>query len=261
MILISLFVFIIGLVFGSFFNVLIYRLPRKESISFPPSHCTHCNSAIKWYDNIPVLSFIFLRGRCRKCKNKISIQYPIIEVITGIMFMAIFIKESFTLFSVVYIVFFSSLLIVSVIDIKTKEINLIHLILPGITLMTGLLLQEFKVISPDLLGTPYVALKTALFGAAVGGLFIFLVRFFGGRILKQEAMGEGDIYIAILMGLAVGYRILFYAMIFAGVFGLIAFIAIPIIKKDKEIPFAPFLSMGLFTVFMLEEIFRRFNLI
>jgi leader peptidase (prepilin peptidase)/N-methyltransferase len=175
--------------------------------------------------------------------------------------MAIFIKESFTLFSVVYIVFFSSLLIVSVIDIKTKEINLIHLILPGITLMTGLLLQEFKVISPDLSGTPYVVLKTALFGAAVGGLFIFLVRFFGGRILKQEAMGEGDIYIAILMGLAVGYRILFYAMIFAGVFGLIAFIAIPIIKKDKEIPFAPFLSMGLFTVFMLEEIFRRFNLI
>jgi len=92
MILLYISILIIGFIFGSFFNVLIYRLPKKESILFPSSHCQNCNNEIKWYDNIPILSYILLRGRCRYCKEKISIQYPIIEFLTGIIFILIIIK-------------------------------------------------------------------------------------------------------------------------------------------------------------------------
>jgi len=93
----DIFVFILGLVFGSFFNVCIYRMPRGESIVFPPSHCTHCNNRLKFYDMIPVLSYIFLRGRCRYCKEKISIKYPIIELLTGFSFLLIYLRYGISL--------------------------------------------------------------------------------------------------------------------------------------------------------------------
>jgi len=261
MILLYISILIIGFIFGSFFNVLIYRLPKKESILFPSSHCQNCNNEIKWYDNIPILSYILLRGRCRYCEEKISIQYPIIEFLTGIIFILIIIKGGLTLFSLIYIIYFSSLLIVSVIDFKTKEINLINLIIPFVALLVGLLLYEFTDLNEEILGAPFISLQQALIGSVTGGAFIFLIRFIGSRLVKREVMGEGDIYIAVLIGFALGYKLFFYSMIFAGIFGLAAFLFVPYIRKDKEIPFAPFLSMGLFVVYMLEKVFRILNLL
>ena len=261
MILMYLLICVLGFVFGSFFNVLIYRLPKKESFVFPSSHCPNCAKEIKWHDNIPIFSYILLKGRCRECNEKISMQYPMIELLTGIVFLLIFMKEGLTLFFAVYVVYFSSLLIVSAIDMKTKEINLYHLVFPFIVLIAVLVIYDFGIIKNEFVGTPFCELPDGLLGGIIGGGFIFAVRFLGSRILKQEAMGEGDIYIAILMGMLLGYRIFFYSMILAGAFGLIAFVFVPYIKKSREIPFAPFMSMGVFASYLLEPIFRGLNLL
>ena len=130
---IYIFIFIIGLVFGSFYNVVGLRLPNKESIIMPGSHCTMCKHKIKFYDNIPVLSYIFLRGKCRYCNEKISIIYPIFELITGLLFLLCFIKFGFSLKFISSIIIISTLIVISISDIK-------YYIIPDSVLIFGSLL-------------------------------------------------------------------------------------------------------------------------
>lgn len=254
MILIYAVVFILGLIFGSFFNVLIYRLPKKESIVFPASHCPSCNNRIAPYDNIPVLSYIILGGKCRHCKTHISAIYPAVELITGIMFLSIVLKYGFSILSAILIISYSVLLILSFIDLRYKEINVFWLILPSILLL-GLYIADFREFIS--LNHYFNDLVDALIGMAAGLALIFIIRFAGKLILKKEAMGEADIYIAGFMGLLLGYKLFFFALAMGGILGLLYY---PFIRKnnDPEIPFIPFLSLGTFVIHMLSNVIMRY---
>ncbi|MDD3804384.1 MAG: prepilin peptidase, partial [bacterium] len=182
---------------------------------------------------------------------------PFVELATGSLFLLMYLKSGMTLFSIIYAFTFSVLLVISIIDFKTKEINVYYLIIPVVLLLTGCSLDYFKLLNERIIGSPVAPLLPALIGGTVGGVFVFLVRFIGGKILHQEGLGEGDIYVAIVMGLTVGYELFFYSMIGAGVLGLLFYFLLPVLKRSKEIPFAPFLSLGLFVVFMMSEILIR----
>ena len=118
----SIIIFLYGIVIGSFLNVLIYRLPKHENIATKRSHCMECGYQLKWYDLIPLFSYLFLRGRCRKCGTRISIQYPIIEAVNGILYVLIFLRYGLTIETLLYCLLFSALLALSVIDFRTFEI-------------------------------------------------------------------------------------------------------------------------------------------
>jgi len=258
MILICIFAFLLGLVFGSFFNVLIYRLPRKESIAFPPSHCPSCNARIEWHDNIPLISYMILGGKCRKCKTGISIQYPLVELASAIIFTAVILRSGITLFALSYLTAFSFLLVISVIDLNTKEVNVFYLIPPAVLHVFALLFANSGPQTEAMAGMPVANMKDSLIGLLSGIVFIFLTRFLGGKILKREAMGEGDIYVAGLMGLLAGYKLFFYSVIFAGILGLCSYALLPSVRKGREIPFVPYLSAGLFLTYLKSDTIYRF---
>ncbi|MBW1614586.1 MAG: prepilin peptidase [Deltaproteobacteria bacterium] len=133
---ILIFFFILGAIIGSFLNVCIYRLPKRESLLFPSSHCTHCNEPIKFYDNIPIVSYIILGGKCRRCKKHISVRYPVVEGLSGLLCIALFIKYGLTIQSLLYFLFAASLLIITFIDIDYQFIPDI-ISIPGIFIGIG----------------------------------------------------------------------------------------------------------------------------
>ena len=244
------FTFIIGCCFGSFINVIIYRLPIGESIIFPSSHCTKCNHKIYWYENIPVISWIFLKARCSKCNVKISLMYPLIELITGLLFvlnnyslnLRLAIGPQF-LTVVCGWIFISILLAMAILDIQ-------YFWLPdaiskfGISiavLITVFLNIRYANLTPD-----FFIIETIL--AAFAGYFIFkCISAFGLMIYKKPAMGKGDAKLAALIGSWLGFNGLFLsiwlAFFFAGIFGLVGLISKKI-NKDQKIPFGSFLSFS-----------------
>ena len=117
-----IFVFLFGIVIGSFLNVCIYRIPLKESIVFPHSHCMTCGYRLRWYDLVPLFSFLFLRGRCRKCHTKLSLQYPLVEGMNGALYVIVFLANGWNYMSVVYCLLTSALIVLSVLDFRTMEI-------------------------------------------------------------------------------------------------------------------------------------------
>lgn len=251
-------IFIFGLVFGSFFNVLIYRIPEKKSIVFPSSFCPVCKKSIKWYDNIPLISYILLKGRCRYCKTKISMIYPVVEFLTGILFVTIFMKIGLNLASVIYIFIFSTLLVNSFIDIKTKNLYVKIFILPTIIYLIYNSLFYFKIVEENfILKETLLNFRESIIGFLVGGLFLFAVRFLSNKIMKREGMGEGDIYVSAFIGLFLGYPLIFYVFIIAGILGIVSYLLYYKKIKDPFIPFVPFLSLGSLTVFFIFEILRE----
>ncbi len=233
---IYLFVFVLGTIFGSFFNVLIYRLPRKESIVFPPSRCPKCGTQIKPYDNIPIISFIALKGKCRYCKEPISIRYPIIEFLTGILFLSGVILYGVTWIAITYIWLFAILWVISIIDFET-------MLVPDSLVITGLLGGTLFNIILQI----NVSRIDAIIGAIVGAFIIILIRFVGKKIYKMEVMGAGDIGIYSLIGLFMGYKSLLSVMLIGAFIGSV--VGVSMIKLGKKgmrsaIPFGPFLSIG-----------------
>lgn len=251
----AVFIFILGLMFGSFFNVLIYRLPRKKSIVSPPSACPSCSTKIKWYDNIPVLSYMILRGKCRYCREPISPLYPSVEMLTGIVFLAVFIRTGLNASFIVYTAAFSFLIVLSFIDLFFKEVNVWSLFVPAGFI--GLLYLLRYMTDIQFIESGYqLPLAGALIGLAAGAVLFAVVRFLATRMMKREAMGEADIYIAGLMGLILGYEAFFFALIFAGITGIVFYYAVRKENNDPEIPFIPFLSMGCFIAFLMSNILR-----
>ena len=167
---IALFIFIVGTFLGSFMNVCIYRMPKKESIVMPRSHCTTCNAPILWFDNIPIISFILLRGRCRHCKEKISSRYATVELISGILYLLLYLNFGLTPKFLIFCYLISSLIVVSFIDLKTQEIP-DSITLPGIIL--GLVVAG---VYPELLKetTALKGLLSSFLGVIAGGGSIFL---------------------------------------------------------------------------------------
>lgn len=239
--------FILGAILGSFFNVCIWRIPRKESIVKPPSHCPSCDNLIKWYDNIPIISYIFLAGKCRKCREKISIRYPAVEFLTGILFSLSFLIYGYQMYILFVFVFISFMIIMSFIDID-------HYLLPDRFTLTLIPLGILSI-----LVRKDFNLQDSLLGILVGGGIIFL--FSAGYYLfkKKIGMGGGDIKLMAGVGAFVGPKLALFTILLATILALIAAVPFLVTKKkglDAMLPFGPFLALaGILCLFWGDIIF------
>jgi leader peptidase (prepilin peptidase)/N-methyltransferase len=239
------FIFILGAAIGSFLNVVILRIPRDESVSFPASHCMSCNTPLRFWHNIPILSWLFLRGKCAFCGEKISVQYPLIELFSGLIFLFSAMKLGLTFQALGIAVTFDLLLALSAIDFRYKMV-------PDSLNLGALTVAVFSVTSFESFG--YNVTNALLFA---GGFS--LLRFYISYIIKKEAMGEADIMIAATMGALLGVK-LGLAAIFLG-----AVLALPALlltrnetEESKELPFIPFLAMGCWLVLMFDTYVNAF---
>jgi len=239
MIEIYIIIFILGNIIGSFLNVCIYRIPRNESVAFPPSHCPNCGYKIKWYDNIPIISyFLLLRGKCRGCKEKISLQYPIIEILTGIIFLTIFYKYQLTFLTIKFWIFGSILLTLAIIDLKTYT-------LPN-RLTFSLVILGFILSFID----PRITLFQSFKGAAVYNFPFLILYIFGQEVLKKDVMGFGDVKLGIGIGSFLGYTgfvnfYLFFMLSFvSGAVVSLILMALKLKSRKDMIPFGPFIALA-----------------
>ena len=248
-------VFMFGMCIGSFLNVCIYRLPSSISIINPSrSFCPQCNSAIQFYDNIPVFSYLWLKGRCRNCKASISLRYPLVELMTGILAISILFMFGLTLEAVLYFVFISSLLVITFIDID-------HKIIPDIITLPGIpigLAASF--VLPDM------TFKSSLLGLLVGGGSLLLVAWTYSLITHKEGMGGGDIKLLGMIGTFIGWKGVIFTIFASSLAGTLVGIIVMLLKGKNlkfAIPFGPFLSIGAMSyVFFGEKVlFWYFHLI
>jgi len=228
-------IFILGLIVGSFCNVCIYRIPKNESIIYPASHCPKCRTTIKPVDNIPLLSYILLKGRCRNCGSKISIQYPVVELLTGMIYLIIYLIYGLSIQSLVYIILSSALIIIAFIDLNEQIVPDV-ISLPGIGV--GLILSFF---------VPYLSFINSALGVVVGGGIILIIALVGSMIFKKEAMGGGDVKLAAMIGAFLGWRytiISLFLGFFLGALAGIFLILSKIKSKEDMVPFGPFIALG-----------------
>lgn len=237
-------IFILGLIVGSFSNVCIYRIPRNESIIYPASHCPNCHSNIAPKDNIPLLSYILLKGRCRNCKSKISIQYPIVELLTGLIYLIIYLIYGLSIQTLIYITLSSALIIIAFIDLQ-KQIVPDEISLPGIGV--GLILSIF---------VPYISFINSALGVIVGGGIILIIGLAGSALFKKEAMGGGDVKLAAMIGGFIGWRYIIISLFLGFFLGALAgiFLVLSKIKSREDVvPFGPFIVLGSFITLLWGE--------
>lgn len=231
---IGLIFFIFGLVFGSFFNVCIYRIPREENIAYPPSHCAKCGRELKAYELIPVLSWVILRGRCKGCNEKISIIYPLIELITAFMFLIMYLNFGLTINTFKYIVLFSILIIASTIDIKTKEV---YFSVSLVGFLFGISFSIIEIINGKPLKEGIISILIPLI--IVGIIYLISKRF--------DGFGAGDLEVYLFVSLYLSPILMGVTLIVSIILGGILAIFLLIIGKRKmEIPFVPFIALGTF---------------
>ncbi|MGE9744592.1 prepilin peptidase [Bdellovibrio bacteriovorus] len=227
--------FVLGAIFGSFGNVVIYRLPREESVVKPRSYCYSCKTQIKWYDNIPILSWFILRGKCRKCQAKFSFRYPLVEIIMAVLFALSYHYAGLTWTLLEYLIFIFGLVVCTFIDLD-------HMILPDEFTLSGIVI--------GLVGAalnPQREFLDALFGVLMGGGFLWGMAYVYYMFTKNEGMGGGDIKLLAWIGAIVGWKaipfVIMTSAIVGSVIGLIA------ARKQKAglktvIPFGPYLALG-----------------
>ena len=232
-------IFIIGLVFGSFYNVVGYRLPNNMSIAFPASHCTNCNHKLKFYELIPVISYIFLRGKCMKCKERISIFYPFFELLTGVLFLLSYLSFGFNLKFIISITFISILIIVSISDIK-------YYIIPDEVLIIGsvILIIEFIINTITNGLTLYEGIISHILNGLGAFAILYLFKCLGDLMFKKESLGGGDIKLLFLIGMVLGFDMSIVTIFIA------SFIALPLsiislMRNDNNVlAFGPYLSVA-----------------
>ncbi len=219
---------------------------KRESIVFPGSHCPNCHAPIKPWDNIPLLSFIILGGKCRSCHTKISLRYPLVELLTSVLFVLFVYQFSITVQTLIYLVFAAALIVISFIDLD-------HTIIPGVIARPGIVIG---------LTTAFVLpLKwyDAILGALIGGGAILFIVYVGPLIFKQEAMGRGDVELMAMIGAFLGWKLALLTIFFGSMIGAVVGTILIILKKTtlkSYIPFGPFLCMGaLIALFLGEQLF------
>ena len=249
----KIFVFILGSIIGSFLNVCIHRLPKDESIVIPPSHCPGCKNKIEWYDNIPMLSYIILKGRCRSCKAKIDMRYFMVEVLTAALLLALFITFGLTTRFFAYSVLTCGLIVATFVDFEINEIP-DEVSLGGI--VAGLLLSF---IFPSILGeaSRFSGLLRSFLGVLAGGGSIYLIGFLGKLAFKKEAMGGGDVKLMAMIGAFLGWKLVILIFFIAPIFGAAVGI-VQRIKSGREIiPYGPYLSLAaLIAIFFGDRILQ-----
>ncbi len=248
-------IFIFGVCIGSFINVCIYRLPASKSIIDPRrSICPNCGSIIRFYDNIPVLSYLWLKGRCRNCNKPISFRYPLVEIISGIFALCTFLKFGPTLEALVYFAFITALVVITFIDID-------HQIIPDLITIPGIpvcFLASFAI--------PSITYKESLLGLLAGGGSLLLVGWTYYLIKKAEGMGGGDIKLMAMIGAMVGWKGVLFTIFVSSLVGTLVGIIIMLRTKNGmkiAVPFGPFLSIGAITYIFFGPalIFWYFNLL
>ncbi len=236
-----------GLVIGSFLNVVIYRIPANISISSPPSTCGSCGTRIKAKHLVPIFSYLFLKGKCAYCDEKISLRYPIIEGLNGITYLMVYLKFGSTLDTVLLCLFSSVMIVIAMIDYDTTDVYF-SMLIPGGILAMALTVSRFSR-GVDIL--PY------LLAGGIGMGFIYLV-----ILVTKGGMGHGDIWILGLVGVALGPILTIVSFFFTSIIGGITAVTLLILKKktSKEgIPFGPFLIIGFFiTLFAGENLLNLY---
>jgi leader peptidase (prepilin peptidase)/N-methyltransferase len=227
---IAIVVFIFGAMIGSFLNVVIYRIPKGESIVFPASKCQSCQTPLKWYHNIPVFSWIALGGKCGFCKEKISVQYPVVEFLTGIIFVALYFKLGLVWYLPFIAASFAALFALVMIDFK-------YMAVPDNVNFAALI---FALVQPEFL----MALLYA--SIAAGGLY--LIGLLSSLIAKRQAMGGADVIVAGTMGALLGFPNFFVALFLSALLAMIP----ALIWRDKGVPFVPFLALATFIVYLYD---------
>lgn len=229
----SLFIFFLGLCLGSFLNVVVYRLEKKESFIRGRSYCPHCKHGLMWLDLIPVISFLVLRGACRYCKKKISWQYPCIELLTGLLFVAAYMHAGDSAFFFAFLLYIiCSMVVIFAYDLK-------HYIIADAVLLPAISVTFFY----QLLAHPALFFTNYLWAGLCSFLFFYAIFFFS----KEKWMGFGDCKFAIFMGFSLGYPQVFIAFLVAFWLGALVGLTLMAIQKKglkSELPFAPFLVAG-----------------
>jgi leader peptidase (prepilin peptidase) / N-methyltransferase len=244
-----------GMIFGSFLNVVIHRLPKRESIVFPSSRCPSCGTAIKPYDNIPVISYLILRGRCRSCHVNISARYPAVEALTGLLWAIVYMHDGFTPILFFDLVFVTAIMALIFID---AELMILPdaITYPGFlfALVTRLVIPNLDGLSllmyGPLNGWPLWSLSLigALIGALLGGGSLWLTGWVWERLRGIEAMGLGDVKMMLMVGAYLGWRLTILTIFFGVVTGSLAGIALMLIRRERNmqmlLPFGIFLGFG-----------------
>jgi leader peptidase (prepilin peptidase)/N-methyltransferase len=236
--------FILGTLIGSFLNVCAYRIPRKESVAYPASHCTSCGTPIKPYDNIPLLSYTILRGKCRQCGERISLRYPAVEAVVGVLWMGAYLRFGLTNRLGVALFFLTIITVLSVIDIDTKTIPN-KILIPSIA--AGMAVASLYVVNINLVPIfqGYNGFW-AFMGMFAGGGALLAVAVLGSVMFKKEAMGMGDVKLAAFVGLFLGGYVIL-ALFLGFLIGSILSIALISTKKvgrKDQIPFGPYVGAG-----------------
>lgn len=259
------FVFIIGLCIGSFLNVVIIRAFSNESIAFPPSKCPKCSSPLKWYHNIPVLSYLFLKGKCGFCKDKISIQYPIVELVTGLLFVAIFLKFGINLNALFMLAFTSLFVVLAVTDIKEQVVFDFH---TYTLVVLGLIYNLFNIghlysgAHTLALGGHTLAINNSIIASLLGVILGIIVMEafarFGYLVAGTRAFGEGDTYIAAGLGAVFGWQYLLIILLYSFVVQIVLTIPVFLKKLYLQKDYKTIVSFSLF--FLVAGIFKWVNM-
>jgi len=223
-------VFIFGIMIGSFLNVVIYRIPNNESIAFPASKCQSCQTPLKWYHNIPIFSWLALGGKCGFCKDPIAKQYPIVEFVTGLIFVALYMKTGLVWYLPFVAASFAALFALVMIDFK-------YMAVPDSVNFVAL---AFALVQP--------AFLNALMYAAIAAGGLYLVGLLSSFIARKQAMGGADVIVAGTMGALLGFPNFFVAIFLSALLAIIP----AMIWRDKGVPFVPFLALATFIVYLYD---------
>jgi leader peptidase (prepilin peptidase)/N-methyltransferase len=239
---------LIGAAIGSFLNVCIRRIPAGESLIFPASHCPRCLHPIKYYDNIPIVSYLLLRGKCRHCRERISLQYPLVELLTALIALFLSWKFGLSLKFLCSFIFVCALTVITFVDLD-------HQIIPDIITLPGIPLLFLAAVFA--MEVPW--LEAAL-GILIGGGILYAIAFGYELIAKREGMGGGDIKLLAMLGAFFGWKSLFFILLVSSFTGAVVGIAVMLIKgKDMKyaVPFGPFLSLAAFAYIFFGDAFIR----
>jgi len=248
---IAVVLFCYGLIVGSFLNVCIYRLPRRDSIISPRSHCPQCNKPIPWYDNIPLLSFLLLKGKCRFCGSQISYIYPLVEFVTASLFLITYLKWSLSLQLVIDLLFICIL-------IPLLFIDLFHYILPNSITIPGLIIGfVLSFINQR------ISWLDSLLGILLGAGMLLSISIFYHYVKKMEGMGMGDVKMIAMIGAFLGWKLTLLTVILGSFLGALVGITIIIKTKEglkKQLPFGSFLSLAaLISLFYGQQLINSYQ--
>lgn len=227
---------LLGLAVGSFLNVVIYRLPRRERIRTGRSACVHCRHPLKWYHNIPVVSYACLRGRCAFCGGRISPRYPAVELITAGLYLYLLWQFGLALESFIFAYIFSALVAIFFIDLE-------HQIIPDVITLPGIVLGVAVSLLPG-----GMSILSSLLGLVVGGGSLYLIALLGDWLFKKDSMGGGDIKLAAMLGAFLGWQKVLFVFVASAAIGLaVALVLMAFsrgLRRHRVIPFGPFLAVA-----------------